>query len=46
VRIRDYVAHWNTDAKPFAGTATTDGDPRQGPLVQTGIKQLVDNNGT
>jgi transposase len=44
VRIRDYVAHWNTDPKPFAWTATADEILAKVRWVQTSIKQLVDNN--
>jgi transposase len=43
-QIRDYIDHWNTDAKPFAWTATTDEILAKVQLVQTNIKQLVDNN--
>jgi transposase len=44
VRIRDYVQHWNADAKPFAWTATTDEILAKVRWVQTSVKQLVDNN--
>jgi transposase len=44
VRIRDYVAHWNTDPKPFTWTATTDEILAKVRWVQTSIRQLVDNN--
>jgi transposase len=43
-RIRDYVAHWNTDAEPFTWTATTDEILAKVRWVQTSIKQLVENN--
>jgi transposase len=43
-RIRDYVAHWNTDAEPFTWTATTDDILAKVRWVQTSIKQLVENN--
>src|SRR5258707_5906304 len=43
-RIRDYVAHWNTDAQPFTWTATTDEILAKVRWVQTSIKQLVENN--
>jgi transposase len=44
VRIRDYVQHWNTDAKPFTWTATTDDILAKVRWVQASVKQLVDNN--
>lgn len=44
VRIRDYVQHWNADAKPFTWTATTDEILAKVRWVQTSVKQLVDNN--
>jgi transposase len=44
VHIRDYVTHWNTDAKPFTWTATTDEILAKVRWVQTSVKQLVDNN--
>jgi transposase len=43
-QIRDYITHWNTGAKPFAWTATADEILAKVQLVQTNIKQLVDNN--
>ena len=43
-RIRDYIEHWNTDAKPFVWTATADEILAKVRWVQTSIKQLVDNN--
>ncbi len=43
-RIRDYVAHWNTDAEPFAWTATADEILAKVRWVQTSVKQLVENN--
>ena len=43
-RIRAYIEHWNTDAKPFTWTATTDEILAKVRWVQTNIKQLVDNN--
>jgi transposase len=43
-RIRDYIAHWNTDAKPFVWTATADEILAKVRWVETNIKQLVDNN--
>jgi len=44
VRIRDYVQHWNADAKPFTWTATTDEILAKVRWVQTSVRQLVDNN--
>jgi hypothetical protein len=43
-RIRDYVAHLNTAAQPFAWTATADEILAKVRLVQTSLRQLVDNN--
>lgn len=43
-RIRDYVAHWNTDAQPFTWTATADEILAKVRWVQTTVKQLVQNN--
>jgi hypothetical protein len=43
-QIRDYIDHWNADAKPFVWTATTGEILAKVQLVQTNIKQLVDNN--
>ena len=43
-RIRAYIEHWNTDAEPFAWTATADEILTKVAWVQTNIKQLVDNN--
>jgi len=44
VQIRDYITHWNTNPKPFAWTATAEQILAKVQLVQTNIKQLVDNN--
>jgi hypothetical protein len=43
-QIREYIAHWNTHATPFTWTATADEILAKVKLVQTKIKQLVDNN--
>ena len=43
-QIRDYIAHWNADAQPFAWTATTDEILAKVALTQTNISKLVDNN--
>jgi transposase len=43
-QIRNYIATWNTDAKPFTWTATADEILTKVRLVQTNIKKLVDNN--
>jgi transposase len=43
-RIRTYVEHWNTDAKPFTWTATADEILAKVRWVETNVKQLVANN--
>jgi transposase len=43
-QIRRYIDHWNATAEPFAWTATADEILAKVQLVQTNIKQLVDNN--
>ncbi len=43
-QIRDYIDHWNTDAKPFTWTATADEILAKVKLVQTSVKRLVANN--
>jgi transposase len=43
-QIRDYIAHWNTNPKPFVWTATAEEILAKVQLVQTNIKKLVDNN--
>jgi transposase len=43
-RIRAYVEHWNTNAKPFVWTATADEILAKVRWVETNIKQLVANN--
>lgn len=43
-QIRDYIAHWNTTAAPFAWTATAEEILAKVRLVQTNVKKLVDNN--
>jgi transposase len=43
-RIRTYVEHWNTDAKPFVWTATADEILAKVRWVQTNVRQLVANN--
>jgi transposase len=43
-RIRDYIGHWNANAKPFVWTATTDEILARVRITQTNIKRLVDNN--
>jgi transposase len=44
-QIRDYIAHWNSHAKPFIWTATADEIFAKVKITQTNIKKLVDNNG-
>ena len=43
-RIKDYIAHWNEDAKPFEWTATADEILAKVKIVQANVKKLVDNN--
>ena len=43
-QISSYIDHWNTNAEPFAWTATADEILAKVRLVQTNIKKLVDNN--
>ena len=43
-QIRDYIAHWNTNPKPFTWTATADEILAKVRLIQTNINKLVDNN--
>ena len=42
-QIRDYIAHWNTDAEPFTWTATADEILAKVALTQANIRKLVDN---
>jgi transposase len=43
-RIRDYIAHWNSNAEPFVWTATADEILAKVRLVQSNVKKLLDNN--
>jgi transposase len=43
-QIRDYIAHWNADARPFTWIATADEILAKVALTQTNIRKLVDNN--
>jgi hypothetical protein len=43
-QIRDYLAHWNKDPKPFVWTATANQILVKVQLVKASIKKLVDNN--
>ena len=43
-QIRDYIAQWNSTAKPFVWTATADEILAKVRLVQANVKKLVDNN--
>ncbi|MGH3970505.1 MAG: IS630 family transposase [Mycobacterium sp.] len=43
-QIRYYIAHWNSNAKPFTWTATADEILTKVALTQANIKKLVDNN--
>jgi transposase len=44
-QIRNYIARWNSNAKPFTWTATAGEILAKVQLVQTNVKKLVDNNG-
>jgi hypothetical protein len=39
-----YIAHWNSNPKPFTWTATADEILAKVDLVQVNIKKLVENN--
>jgi len=43
-RIRAYINHWNTNAEPFAWTATADEILAKVRIGQTNIRKLVENN--
>ena len=43
-QIREYISHWNANAKPFSWTATADEILAKVRLVEANIKKLVDNN--
>jgi transposase len=43
-QIRDYITHWNADARPFEWTATADEILAKVKLTQANVKKLVDNN--
>jgi transposase len=43
-QIRDYIAHWNTNPKPFIWTATAEEILAKVRIVQANVKKLVDNN--
>ena len=43
-QIRDYMTHWNANAKPFTWTATADEILAKVRIVEANIKKLVDNN--
>ena len=43
-QIRAYTDNWNADSKTFVWTATADDILAKVQLVQTSIKNLVDNN--
>ena len=42
-QIRDYIAHWNTNPKPFIWTATAEEILAKVRIVQANVKKLVDN---
>ncbi len=44
VRGEAYIAHWNSNPKPFTWTATADEILAKVDLVQVNIKKLVENN--
>jgi transposase len=43
-QIRDYISNWNTNAKPFVWTASSDEILAKVRLVEANIKKLVANN--
>jgi transposase len=43
-QIRDYIAHWNTNPRPFLWTASAEEILAKVQLVQISIRKLVDNN--
>jgi hypothetical protein len=43
-QIRDYIDHWNTDARPFTWTPTADEILARVQLAQTMVRHLVANN--
>jgi transposase len=43
-QIRDYISNWNTSAKPFVWTASSDEILAKVRLVEANIKKLVANN--
>ncbi|MGW2370392.1 hypothetical protein ACWCZ5_33300 [Streptomyces sp. NPDC001667] len=43
-QIRNYIDTWNSEAKPFTWTATTEEILAKARLAQTNIKKLVTNN--
>lgn len=43
-QIRNYIAHWNTTAKPFTWTETVDDILVKVQFVQTNIRKLAGNN--
>jgi transposase len=43
-RIKAYIKYWNAQAEPFTWTATADEILAKVRIVQTSVKQLVDNN--
>lgn len=43
-QIRDYIAHWNADARPFTWTATAEEILAKVALTQANIRKLVANN--
>jgi hypothetical protein len=43
-QIRDYIDHWNVDARPFTWTATTDEILAKVAFTQTNVNKFVANN--
>jgi hypothetical protein len=43
-QIRNYIASWNTQAKPFTWTATPGEILAKVRLAQASVRKLVDNN--
>jgi hypothetical protein len=44
LKIKDYVAHWNTHAKPFEWTATPEEILEKVAILQRDFRKLLANN--
>jgi hypothetical protein len=44
LKIKDYVAYWNTDAKPFEWTATPQEIIAKVAILQRDFRKLLANN--